>query len=193
MKTRTPVSPRLFNVFSEDDDLVNPGEYGSPDKPDGWVMLQVKELNEQKIYLTSLNYRKKLAKHHGIADANIVSLIDAAPKSKKGIPEEILAGDKGLAIFQERLHKIIDSRESVLIHCKRGSNRTPVAAVIYLVNRGLAPHRAVELVTDAYRKQRDPEFILNSYHHYSMVLAQAGVVEENHKTSRQNRYARHLL
>ncbi|HTM64221.1 MAG TPA: protein-tyrosine phosphatase family protein [Gammaproteobacteria bacterium] len=156
--------------------ISQPGEYGTKVKPDGWVMLTVPELPNQRIFLASENFAKKLAQHFNIPNKNIVNLISPAPLSKKGVPEELLAGNAGLEIFTERFKNINHKTNPVLIHCKQGLNRTPVAAVLYLINQNIDPERAAEIVTVAYRQQRDENFVLNKRGHYTLVLEAAGLI-----------------
>lgn len=160
-------------MWTRTSELLHPGEYSKTGKPDGWVRLVVPQL-KQTIYLTSANFRKKLAPYYQIPSENIVSLIDAAPSSKKGIPESILQGREGLDMFHERLQKLHPSMKKILIHCQQGTNRTPVAAVLYLISRKIAPQQAVEMVAKAYHDQRDEKFVLNKRGHYTAVLEEAG-------------------
>jgi protein-tyrosine phosphatase len=163
-------------MFSHSE-LIHPGEYGRPEKTDGWVMLQVPELSNQTLYLTSENFGKKLSAYHDIPAENIVSLIAPAPLSKHGVPEEPLSGPEGLAMFQERFANIGSEEQQVLIHCKQGSNRTPVAAVLYLMSHDISFARASELVTNAYREQRDEKFVLDKRGYYAEVLKEADALQ----------------
>ncbi len=158
-------------MWTRKSELLHPGEYSKTGKPDGWARIVIPQL-KQTLYLTSANFRKKLAPYYQIPSDNIVSLIDPAPLSKKGIPEEVLPGPKGLAMFQERLQKLQPGMKKVLIHCQQGTNRTPVAAALHLINNNIMPQQAIEMVNKAL-KQRDPDFVLNKRGHYTQVLEEA--------------------
>jgi protein tyrosine/serine phosphatase len=190
MKTRSRRErPTLFSG-QKVSSLNTPGEYGKRAKPEGWVVVTIPELEDLTIYLASETFSKKLSAHFNIPSANIVNLICRAPLSKRGIPEEILSGPKGLGMFRERLEKIHNCKQPVLIHCKAGLNRTPVAAVIYLIDRGIDAEKAVKIITDAYVKQRDPKFVLNKRGHYTLVLEQANHLTQPAKQPPQRKECR---
>lgn len=181
MESRNRRSARFFKS-DEYPDLYQPGEYGSSHNPDGWVVMTVAG---QTIYLASENYATKLAEHYKIPAANVVCLNRADKSQKTGIPETILPGAEGFALFNERLQKITRKQNPILIHCKHGMNRTPVAAVLYLISQHIEPVRAVALVAETYREQRDANFELNSRGHYSLVLEHMGIAmpARNRRTS----------
>jgi protein-tyrosine phosphatase len=158
-------------MWTRKSELLHPGEYSKTGKPDGWARIVIPQL-KQTLYFTSANFRKKLAPHYQIPSENIVSLIDFAPLSKHGIPEDVLPGPEGLAMFHERLQKLKPGMKKVLIHCQQGTNRTPVAAVLYLMSNNIIPQQAIDMVTKALKK-RDPNFVLNKRGHYTQVLAEA--------------------
>lgn len=149
---------------------VAPGEYGKPEHPRGWIVITDPALGKQRIFVASRYFREPLSTHYHIPETHIVSLIDAAPDSRRGIPEEPLEGETGLQLFQHRLEKINGTTDDVIIHCQQGQNRSPVAAVIYLMNKGFSADKARDLVTKTYQQQRNANFILNKWGHYTNVL-----------------------
>lgn len=162
--------------------LINPsqpGEYGNKQKPSGWVVITDMSLGKQRIFVASKSFREFLSCHYGIPEENIVNLIESKPGTRHGIPEEPLSGAEGLRLFTQRLLKVANTKNDILIHCQQGQNRSPVAAVIYLINKGVEAERAMALVTNAFRAQRDANFILNEKGHYSAVLEYAAALQEN--------------
>lgn len=166
-------------MWSRNTELSQPGEYGGKHQPSGWVVITLPELSNQTIYLASEEFAYKLAQKHKIPTANIVQLNHPASQQKRGIPEEKLDGKDGLQLFNQRLRAINRRKNPVIIHCKRGINRTPVAAVLYLISQHIDPQRAVDIVTTAYRQWRDPDFVLDKRGHYEHVLAEVGVIKQS--------------
>src|SRR3990167_9863069 len=155
---------RFFNSLQ-------PGEYGVAHKPAGFIMVTHEKLGRQRIFISSQDFREIIAGNYRIPPENIVSLIN--------ISETSLDGKKGLAIFQQQLSKLHNVKGDVLIHCKHGHNRSPVATVIYLVSRGFTAKEEITAVTSAFKSQRSEKFKLNSRGHYTAVLQEAFCLQEN--------------
>jgi protein-tyrosine phosphatase len=133
-------------------------------------------LNNKIIFVCSKNFVGQLQEWHQIPDKNVMSMIDSCNLSPRGIPETELDGMTGLKMFMERLTRTKpDPQFPVIIHCSLGRNRSPVAAVIYLITQHVTPARACELVTTAFKK-RDTNFVLNSREHYTQVLEEAAAL-----------------
>ncbi len=145
------------------DNYLAPGEYGEPGKPEGWAILQPKELGGQNIYLTSAKFREGISARYHIAEGNVVDLRTI---------RESKADPANLRDFTKKLDKIEDNNKDILIHCKKGINRTPVAATIYLMSRGLTRKDAKDYVTEAMGARED-EFVLNQRQHYNKALSEA--------------------
>ncbi len=148
------------------DDYLKPGEYGRPHKPEGWVVITSPRLGDQKIYLTSLRFRDGIKEHYHINEKNIVDL--------RILPETIPIDAKiMLQQFTDKLKHAKDTNENILIHCRQGKNRTPVAATIYLMMKGFKRNEAENLVIKTLTELRDRNFKLNPYGHYTSALDQA--------------------
>ena len=160
-------------------DITKPGEYGQPHRPCGFIAVTHEKLGNQRIFISSQNFRKFLANHYDIPEERIVNLIGSLPGRRSGIPETKLEGKAGLALFNEYLDKLQNVKEDILIHCKQGRNRSPVAAVIYLISRGLTPIEARKAVVNAFQSQRQSNFRLNFLGHYTAVLQVADCLQEN--------------
>lgn len=167
---------------SRNEQLNSPGEYGLPHKPEGWVCITLPELNHQQIYLASESFATALAHKHGIAKSAIVTLNHDTVDGKH-IPEEFLDGQKGLALIRKKLSKLSSSQQKIIIHCKQGLNRTPVAATTYLISQGIKPDIAKHVIETAYQKQRKDNFVINPYGHFTLVLEELGI----ERTRRQRR------
>jgi protein tyrosine/serine phosphatase len=161
------------------DNLVTEKKAKSAHKTSGSIKVTVEDLN-LVIYVSSKDRVAPLQEQHNIPDANVISLIDKCNSSPEGIPESELTGRLGLNMFLERFGRAEPDEDSpILIHCRAGRNRSPVAAVIYLIWKGVEPNRAKELVEKAFKQQRDPEFRLDPFEHYKNVLQEAEQLKEN--------------
>lgn len=164
-------------------DVTKPGEYGTK-HPSGFIMVTHEKLNGQRVFISSRNFRETLSKYFHIDESQIASFTD--------VKEEFMDGKKGLAVFKARLANLQNNRD-VLIHCVQGRNRSPVAAVIYLISRGLTAVEAVDAVVNAFRSQRNSNFKLNFCGHYTAVLQEAYCLQENSlvQTNLETRRPRH--
>lgn len=162
-------------------DMTKPGEYQKRDGySGGFIAITVPELSNKTIFVCSKCFVTRLKLMYGIPDENIMNMIDKCNSSPEGIPESVLPRKLGLNMFIERFGRNdIDAESPIIIHCSRGRNRSPVAAVIFLITKGIEPQRAVDLVTNTFRLQRDKDFILNPFGHYTDVLQEAYSMKEN--------------
>lgn len=160
---------------------LQPGEHRThADISSGFIRITVAELNNQTIFVCSKDWVKRLQAHYHIPDDNVVNLIDKCNSSPEGIPESELEGKLGLNMFIERFGRIEpDPDFPLIIHCRAGMNRSPVAAVIFLVTKGMTGERAQELVEKTYRTQRNKGFKLDPFGHYHKVLDTAFNLKEN--------------
>lgn len=157
-------------------DVSKPGEYGKPESPQGFICITY---NDQRIFVSSKKFVANLKQYYKIPDDHVASMIDRASMSPRGIPEEAMPGQYGLNMFRQRLDKIAGVKDDVIINCQQGVNRSPVAAVIYLIYQGAGAEEAKNLVTQAFRLQRNKSFILNKREHYTEVLEAAYSLQEN--------------
>lgn len=157
--------PRLWNHHA----YQHPGEYGKL-SAEGFAVVTHPLLNGQKIYISSKDFVHGLARYYKIPDVCIASML-VTQEFNKVVPEISLSGNKGLEIFRARLKKLHEhtDQKRVLIHCARGRNRSPVAALIYMVDRGIPYDEAYDALMRAMRV-RFPEFKLNPYNNYSHSL-----------------------
>ena len=172
-------------------DVTKPGEYGKEGKDKdkkGFIIIQHPSLGKQRIFVASKCFVENLRLAHKIDKNNVASMVDKGPYklSPRYIPEEHLEGRYGLNMFVERLGKIIGTQEDVIICCAQGVNRSPVAAVIFLIYQGMAAEEARNLVTSCYQSQRCKDFELNERGNYTEVLHEAYAMQENKTQNSMN-------
>lgn len=164
----TDTKKKSTSALFPEDVFKRPGEYGDPTRKNGlangFVIVHHPQLNGQRIFICSRSFVKGLMAEYEIPKTNHVSLID--------IQEESLAADHGLKIFRTRLQKLNGiTKNDILFNCARGRNRSPVAALIYMVDRGIPYQEAYYALTAAMRV-RFPNFELNPYGNYTASLTQ---------------------
>lgn len=158
--------PKQLRIRKE---FLHPGEYGK-EKAEGFAIITHPSLNGQKIFISSHKFTDGVMHAHKIPETHHVNLL-RTNKFKNSVPEIKLGAHEGLKIFRDRLSKLggVNPSENIIINCRRGRNRSPVAALIYMVDRGIPYDDAYQAVM-AGMQQRFPNFVFNPYSNYDHVL-----------------------
>lgn len=166
--------PKLWSEKS----YTHPGEYGKClAQAEGFAIVTHPQLSHQ-IYICSLNFVKILAESRKIP-AHCITSMSVSSEYKEGIPEVPMLADDGLRIFRLRLAKLHNHTDEkrMIIHCRRGRNRSPVAALIYMVDRGIPYAEAYNSIMQAMQV-RFPNYQLNPFGNYTESLNKLKLISE---------------
>ena len=140
-----------------------------------WAVIKMK--NGKFLFLSSEKAVSFLRQQYDISEDNVADMRSVAE-------EMIIDGKRGLGKFTHLLDNIQDLDNHIIIHCKMGLNRTPVAAAIFLVEKmSYHPDQAKYAVETALRTRKD-DYTLNELGLYDAVLEEVAIGYQHRKEPR---------
>jgi hypothetical protein len=141
-----------------------------------FVFIRMK--NGKYLFLASIDAVLFIKQQYTITDENVADM--------RSIHEEpMIDGKKGLLKFTNILEQLSDLGDNILIHCKQGLNRTPVAAAIFLVTKMKYSPEDAQTAVESAMRLRKQDYTLDELGCYRAALLEAA---GRHERSREQHF-----